>query len=120
MMALSSWIGYVQERWCVLLFLVDEPANSYCNVTGKREFGLSDKDIASLPWQGFVGSRKTVYSVTDLAALAKRKYEKTFIPYPKLGFPEKMMQFIGMTKTTEKLTGLQGREDQAFLTTRRY
>lgn len=99
--------------------LYDERVNSYCNVTGKREFGLSDKDIASLPWQGFAASRKTVYSVTDLAALAKRKYEKTAIPYPKLGYPETMMKLIGMTKTTEKLTGLQGREDQAFLT-RRY
>lgn len=49
-----------------------------------------------------------------MAALAKRKFEKTGITYPKLGFPENILKTFGMTKTSERLTGLEGREDQAF------
>lgn len=83
---------------------------TYGHCVGKREFGLSDKDIASLQFQGFACSRKTVYSVDQMAALAKRKYEKTGIEYPKMHLPEVMLKHVGMEKTSERLTGLLGRD----------
>lgn len=48
----------------------------------KSEFKLNDKDIASLPFYGFPNSRKRVFTLSDLQAHAKRKFEATGIPYP--------------------------------------
>lgn len=59
-----------------------------------------------------------MYAVDQLAALAKRKYEKTGVEYPKLGFTEDMMSGVGMTKTTERLTGLVGRAGRSFFRSR--
>ena len=85
------------------------------HISAKHDFGLSDKDIASLQFQGYANSSKRVYAVEQLIALAKRKYEKTGIDYPNRRIPENMLKLRGMTKTSEKLTGLSGREENRFL-----
>ena len=48
----------------------------------KREFKLSDKDIASLPFYGFACSSKRVFALLHLHAHAKRKLEATGVIYP--------------------------------------
>ena len=39
----------------------------------KRAFGLTENEVASLPYMGFYGSGKTIYRLTDCKALADRK-----------------------------------------------
>ncbi|KZT70755.1 hypothetical protein DAEQUDRAFT_810357 [Daedalea quercina L-15889] len=39
----------------------------------KKAFGLTNKEIASLPYMGFAGSGKTIYRLTDCKAIADRK-----------------------------------------------
>ncbi|KAI0726773.1 hypothetical protein C8Q72DRAFT_844538 [Fomitopsis betulina] len=40
----------------------------------RKAFGLTDKEVASLPYMGFSGSSKTIYRLADCKALADRKH----------------------------------------------
>jgi len=73
----------------------------------KREFGLNDKEIASLPFYGFAGSRKTVFKLDDLSALAESKAETLGTSYPAQTIPPQYR-----VKTTDYLTGLKGMDSK--------
>ncbi|KAI0784482.1 hypothetical protein C8Q75DRAFT_779096 [Abortiporus biennis] len=80
----------------------------------KKPYGLTEKEILSLPFNGFANSSKRIYSVEQLEKLAEKKFEALGIEYPALMFPPNFM-----IKTSEHLTGLLGRPDNLFARIRR-
>lgn len=107
-------LGYVQERRHGTVYTQRAYSKTENVPPAKREFGLTDKDIATLPFQGYAASPKCVYAVEQLMALAKLKYKAIGVRYPLQALPDEMTKLKGMTKTSEKLTGLAGRSSNAY------
>ncbi|KDQ08054.1 hypothetical protein BOTBODRAFT_38273 [Botryobasidium botryosum FD-172 SS1] len=102
--ALTEWKGAKSHKGVAL------PAGTKAlfKSDAKKFYGLSDKDIAALPFQGFNGSSKQVIPLHEIEAHAKRKFEATGIPY------EAMTAYRAphpLTVNGPHLTNLSGRPD---------